>query len=242
MHTFYVFPENVSEGYFLIDKQQARHAYLVLRLVVGDEVLAVDGRGMRYLGVIESITSNSAKIKIKQKIFIQPESLEFVLAQAIPKKSKFDSIVDNVTQIGVKTIIPLLTQRTIVKIQDAKKQEKIVRWQKIALETIKQCGSAYVPEIRPITKFMDLVQTINQYDRAFLCACAKDAVSLKTIIKAHKLEGKILVLIGPEGDFSEQEIAQAKLKGAFVVSLGKNVLRSENAAGVILSILHYEWT
>jgi len=239
MYRFYICPENVQEKYLVLSKSEAKHAFSVLRLKKNKKILVFDGKGRQYLGRIESLSAKQGEIHIEKVIQRKPKKVEITLAAAFPKQSKFDEIVDKATQLGVSRIIPLLTRRTIVKISKDKLDAKLKRWKQIAIEAAKQCGCVYLPEITDITSFDAAIKNISGFDLSIIASLDKDNLSIKNALKGVQA-GNIIVFIGPEGDFDEQELSAAKQSGATAVSLGENVLRCDTAVTAVLSILNYE--
>jgi 16S rRNA (uracil1498-N3)-methyltransferase len=240
MHRFFLDRIDLKINKAFISADQAKHAYKVLRLKKNDLVIAFDGKGNQYSGFLESIDSSEAVIAIQNSTHFEPQIPKITLAAAIPKQSKFDAIVDKATQLGVEMVIPLLSERTIVKTGFSKQEDKIKRWQKIAIEAAKQSGCLYVPQIAPLHKFTQIVSKADKFDLCLIAALDKDVVSIKDVLK-NRRPNSILVLIGPEGDFTAQEVAVARDNRAFAVSLGINVLRCETAVTMLLSVLNYEW-
>jgi len=240
MHRFYVQEEDIAKDTIVLKASQAKHAFLVLRLKAQDEVVVFDGKGKEYLTVVASISRGQGLLDIKKSQYLPEDKIKITLAAAIPKHSKFGDIVDRATQLGVNRIIPVITQRTIVKIPKAKAKAKQTRWQKIAQEAAAQCSRVYAPEVEVIRDFKDVVKDAARYKLALIGSLDKDNVPLKKILKSHK-QDQVIVFIGPEGDFSDQEMKLAKNKGCLAISLGGNVLRCETAVNAILAILNYEW-
>jgi len=240
MHRFYIHPEDVTGKEIHICSDEARHAYSVLRLRKNASVAAFDGQGKEYLGKLTSLSSKQGIIMISDIKSVLSAGVAITLAAAIPKLSKFDSIVDKATQLGVNSIIPVLSERTIVKIDQNKAVEKRLRWTKIAVEAAKQCGCDYVPKIYPISDFSSLMGRIHGYELALIPCLQEETASLKKIAKAGK-PANAIIFIGPEGDFTQKEVSCAKANGAISINLGKNILRCETAATMMLSVLNYEW-
>lgn len=240
MHQFFVSPEDINRNFIVIKGKEAKHAFSVRRLRTGDKVLVFNGTGKQYLGIVQSIRGKEGKIKIIKTIVREEPKIKITLAQAIPKKAKFDDIVDKATQLGVTRIIPLLSERTIVKVKTKKQEEKIKRWQQIALEAAKQCGCLYLPEVERIRNFSDLIRKSSSFDLAMIACCQAGSVYIKNILR-NKKPKNIIIFIGPEGDFTQKEVETAQKNGCQAISLGKRVLRCDTAACAILSILNYEW-
>lgn len=240
MHRFFLDRVDVKINKAFISADQAKHAHKVLRLKKNDPVVAFDGKGNQYSGILESINSSEAVIEIQNAMHTEPQMPKITLAAAIPKQSKFDAIVDKSTQLGVDMVIPLLSERTIVKAGLSNQEDKTKRWQKIAVEAAKQCGCLYVPRIAPVHKFTQIVSNVDKFDLCLIAALDKDVVSIKEVLKNIRPKN-VLVLIGPEGDFTAEEVIIARNHRAVVVSLGINVLRCETAVTMVLSVLNYEW-
>lgn len=242
MHRVYIPKDQLKSDEFLLEGAVARHVFLVLRLKVRDKLLVFDGAGQEYEAVIQSIKKGAAGVlKLRSIRQVDAPGLKITLAAAIPKKYKFEEIIDKATQLGVDTIVPLITSRTIVKIKPDKVKYKQERWQKIAREAAAQSGSAYVPKIETVKNFNEALQLLPGFDLALVACLDKNAPVLKDVIRGRKVSRPI-IFIGPEGDFDKEEIRLAKLKGCLCVSLGKNILRCDTAVTYILTVLNYEWT
>jgi 16S rRNA (uracil1498-N3)-methyltransferase len=230
--------------FFLPDLQQAtlgaeeaHHALHVLRLKVGDTVNVFDGRGHEAQASISQISNQSAQLKLLTQSSAAPLPCRITLAQAIPKKS-MDLIVQKATELGVSIIVPLVSDRTLVKLDEDSK--KVERWREIALESCKQCGNDWLPEIQPPRKAHDFFASLPQYDFKLIGSLQPDAQPLKKILGDSTKPSSVLIVIGPEGDFTPAEISLAKSAGCLPLSLGPLVLRAETAAIYTLSILHHE--
>ncbi len=240
MPHFYVQQKDITAEHIFIKGREARHAFLSLRLKPEDEVIVFDGSGKQYQVVVQSLNTRSGIMKIKNTRSVKREKLRVVLAAAIPKKSKFDDLVDKATQLGVSGIIPMTTERTIVRMNLEKAQEKRKRWQRIIIEAAKQSGRVYLPEVEPVQDFPAVLKKVDEFDLALIASLGKDSRSLKSIVRPSGFK-RVIVFVGPEGDFSEQELAIAKKSGCLSVSLGKAVLRCDTAVSAILAILNHEW-
>jgi len=139
----------------------------------------------------------------------------------------------------VGTVIPMSSARTIVKIDDKNKGSKRERWQRIAVAASKQCGRLETPEIEDLVTFPEVVKRIRNYDLALVACLGKETKNIKEVITKFK-KRNLIIFIGPEGDFTKEEIEAAKKEGAELISLGERVLRVDTAAINILSILQYE--
>ncbi|MDD5450266.1 MAG: 16S rRNA (uracil(1498)-N(3))-methyltransferase [Candidatus Omnitrophica bacterium] len=240
MSRFYIRPEAVSGEEILVPREEAHHILDVMRLKAGDEIIAFDGTGKEYLGNILGASKAGLRIRIKKINTPQQREKTFIaLAQSLPKKVKMDFIVEKATELGVDEIIPLITERTVVRLPDDKKSIRSARWQEIAISASKQCGRLSVPEVRPVARFSGILKETGNYDLAIMACLTEGTRPLKEVISNFKGR-KVLAMIGPEGDFSPGEIQEAAAGGVKLVSLGPLVLRVDTAAIFIISAFNYE--
>lgn len=244
MSRFYVPKENIRQNEIIVDGDEAHHIVDVMRMKDGDVVVIFDGTGNQYSGFIKKIDARNKKV-IVEVVKVEkpsPENLpKIVLAQAIPKKQKMDYIVEKSTELGVERMIPLVTDRTIVRPDGSDRGKKVSRWEKIATVAAKQCGRCDVPAIDAIMDLKELAKSFDQYDIVLMACLTDKTVPLKEAIAGFKT-GKVLVLIGPEGDFTPEEIGLLRLNNCKLVSLGKRVLKSDTAGLFVLSALGYEFS
>lgn len=244
MSRFYVSPDSVKDdGKIYVGRAESHHIIDVMRLREGDSVTVFDGTGKQYEGKISSVVNKRVVIDVSKTKFVNKKwSVSISLAQAIPKKDKMDLIIQKATELGVDEIFPVESSRTVVKSEKDKRYHKLDRWNKIAIEASKQCGRTELPKIRGTTRFDDLLNLFTNYDLTIMPCLSERSVTLESALKNAKRSAKVLIIIGPEGDFSKDEIDQAEEKGAILVSLGDLILRSDTAAIATLSILNYEYT
>ena len=239
MNRFFCPPSNIqNEIIEILDPDEARHITKSLRQGVGDELVVFDGSGKEYLGQIKSVDSKSGVLISIKEIIQNPVRVpDITLACAIPKKAKFDFIVEKVTELGVNRIIPILTERTIVRLEDFKKASKQKRWQTIAINAAKQCKSPFIPEVSSIMEFKEIVSILKNFDLKLLPNLEQKRTHIKEFVK-ESLNKKIIILIGPEGDFSPREIDIAKKAGCLGISLGNLTLKVDTAAIISVGILN----
>jgi 16S rRNA (uracil1498-N3)-methyltransferase len=243
---FYVPPEYIDRTKIHVKGQEAHHIIDVMRMVPGDEVVIFDGKDKEYKGVIEQGARREVLIRIKDiKHLITEVRLELTLAQAIPRKGKMDYLVQKCTELGVKRIIPLATVRTVIKLNKAHEDFRRQRWQRIATQASKQSGRIKIAEVAEISSLARVSSTISSYNLALIACLDRQSKDLNKVLKdykerSHKKSAKVIVFIGPEGDFTPLEINMAKKKGAIPVSLGNNILKSDTAAIASIAIVNYE--
>jgi 16S rRNA (uracil1498-N3)-methyltransferase len=239
MSRFYAPPGSVSGGNIILRGREAHHAKDVIRLKAGDEIAVFDGTGKEYSGVIDKILKEEVVIKINKTSQKKPDDRRLALVQAIPKLNKMDTIVEKATELGVERIIPVITARTVVRADDSRAGLKAGRWRKIAVTASKQCGRVTVPEINEIMSFEDSLSFVRGHELAVIPCLCEGTEGIRTVLKDSGAKSAI-AFIGPEGDFTEDEVRSARAKGVVPVSLGREVLRSDTAAISVLSVLNYE--
>jgi len=243
MSRFYVRPEDVAGDKINIEKEESHHIIDVMRLKEGDPITVFDGTGREYDGKIGTVANKRVTIGILSSRTVSKKiKTSIALAQAMPKKDKMDLIVQKATELGVSKIIPIESSRTIVRVKGDKRQSKVDRWQKIAVEASKQSGRTELPGIGSITAFADILASIGEYDIAIMPCLSKRSVTLRQALKRANSPKSALVIIGPEGGFSDEEIGKAVKSGSVPVTLGPLVLKSDTAAIAALSILNHEFS
>jgi len=241
MSRFYVPRESVRGGVITISGKEAHHIIDVMRLKRLDKVVTFDGTGREYVGFVKEMKLKSLTVEIVEtRTPAGASHSRITLIQAIPKKEKMDYLVEKATELGACAVLPVLTARTIPAWDDSKKARHVERWRAIAKEASKQCGRADIPNVDDIKRLSDVLKDPTDYDLLLIAALSDEAISLKDALAGFK-GGKIAVAIGPEGDFTAEEIGAARETGFKVISLGARVLKSDTAGLAVLSILNYEF-
>jgi 16S rRNA (uracil1498-N3)-methyltransferase len=237
MHRLYVDTPNILEGKIVIsDQGKIHHLRGVLRLKIGEEITVFDGKGNEYLTEVKKFSGQSINLKIKERRVIAIKKVYLAIACAIPKKSKIDEIIDKLTQLGADRIIPMLTERVIVKLDKHKKILREARWKKIAQSASEQSQRSMVPIIVPVKNFKEVLSEAKDFDLKLIPTLSGKRKLLKEII-VNQNPKNILVLIGPEGDFTDAEVDLAKKSGFVPVSLTDTVLRVDTAAIAVASFI-----
>ena len=241
MHRFFVPKEQITKDQVIITGSDVNHIKNVLRLRVGEKIGTFDGFQNNYLCEIKEITPAAVKADIlkEEKKEIEP-NIKITLAQCLAKGKKMDLIIKMATELGVYKIIPVISERSIPKIEE-KEEKKIEHWQGIAKEAAEQSGRSLVPKIESLKRIDDL--NPSRYDLAIMPWEGEKSTSLKKALtgpRAHRQTGSLLIMIGPEGGFSQSEALRAKETGFKSVSLGKRILRCETAAVSALAQIFYE--
>jgi 16S rRNA (uracil1498-N3)-methyltransferase len=262
---FYVNPENVREDSLKIVGEQAKHIACVLRHQKGERIDVVDGCGVKYKVLIQELGKDYVEGKILSKERRGNEPLvHLTLAQAICKGMRMDFLIEKATEIGVSAIIPILTENTVVKIgktaegngsvsfgfaQDKSPatKRKTERWRRLAIASMKQSLRSILPDIQNPIKFDDLLPKIKTFDLSLIASLEKGAKSLRECDELKmKLRNpknslrNVLIMVGPEAGFTEDELYKAKDLGAIPITLGSKRLRTETAGIVFSSLVLYE--
>jgi 16S rRNA (uracil1498-N3)-methyltransferase len=237
MHRF--FTEKITGDKAVVaDREQLHHIKDVLRLKPGDTVDISDNSGREYSGLITVIDKQQVELKVALKK-AAPESLvKLTIACAVPKNTRFDDIVDFLTQLGVARIIPMHTERVIVKLDSARAEEKHRRWEKIAQSAAQQSQRSRIPLVSPVTDISEVISEPASYDLKLIPHLSGERKLLREVVAGAK-PGSIIVLIGPEGDFTPGEVSLALEHGFVAVSLGDTVLRVAAAAMAAASYIKF---
>jgi len=231
MHRFFTTKEQLPN----LIGSDVHHLRDVLRMKVGDSLELLDGSGKIYTAKISEIEKNKITCEIISSKQEESEpKVKVTIAQSLPKASKMDLIIEKCTELGVHQIIPMQTERTIAK------SPKLDRWKKIAKEAVEQSGRAIIPAISPLTDFQEVLKMRNQFELALIPWELEKNNSLKQALTTYR-PNHLLILIGPEGGFSQKEIELAKEAGFTPISLGKRILRTETAGIAVLSAIMYEY-
>jgi len=245
MHRFYLPPEASHSGDLLLRGSEAHHALHVLRVRPGERVMVLDGKGLERTCTVLQANRDSLVLQPLERREVPPPAYQTTLLQAVPKGKLFESIVQKATELGAFEIVPLLSERVVVRLEGRDVPEKAAKWQGVAVEAIKQCGSAWLPKVAPPQTIKEFLGRGSNYDLALVGALQGIAEHprkyLREFEEAHGRRPRtICVWIGPEGDFTPAELALIQNAGGLPISLGPLVLRTETAATYALSFLNYE--
>lgn len=241
MSRFFVDSSDIGAKYITIsDKGDIKHMTKVLRLSLGDVVDISDGVLWEYETEISEMSQEEVLLKItdKQRFAREPE-IEIFLFQGIPKASKMDNIIQKSVELGVKEIVPVFMDRTVV-LNKGNFDKKIERWQKVSAEAVKQCKRGIIPKVRHNVKFKDIIPELIEYDLVVFLYENENNRTIKDLL-SENYPKKIAVLIGPEGGFSESEAKMLIDKGILGVSIGKSILRTETAGPTAIAMIMYEY-
>lgn len=239
MPRFYCPPPLPPSGSFDLPPDAAHHAARVLRLREGDKVQIFDGTGNECHGVIAELGGKRVIVGDITAIGADRESpLSVMLAQALSSSEKMDWVVQKATELGVAEIQPLATERSVAKLSAERAAKRAEHWQQVAISACEQCGRNVLPTIHAPLDIMVWLQQMRARSDAKFILLPQGAASLHAQAKP---QGKIVLLIGAEGGFTQAESDTALLCGFTAIRLGARVLRTETAAVAGLAALQTLW-
>jgi 16S rRNA (uracil1498-N3)-methyltransferase len=235
---------------------------------MGDAITLFDGSGSDFRGVVERLDAQELAVRIIDRVATAGKTCRLTLAQALPKGSKMDDIVEKATELGVDRIIPFLSSRSVPKWSAEKAADRVDRWRKIAIEAARRSRRPDIPSISGVIPYDEMLRMAGQDSAASFPSPSgsgptakyptagavsdgpigriifweEEGRSIKSILHDEKIRkaDHLFLVIGPEGGFSRDEIDSAQNAGFVVASLGAQVLRVETASLVVLAILQYE--
>ena len=245
MHRFYIPPNEWNPDAPILTGSEAHHGRTVLRLQPGDKAVLFNGRGHEITAEITALHPREITLRKLHESETPPLRCRITLGQAIPKGKNMDLIVQKAVEIGAAAIVPLISDRTIVRLEAAEASQKQQKWQTIAIEAAKQCGQNWLPEVGTPRTVAQFFAATPPFDLQLIGSLQSDALQLKQILADYAAEhshrpASVLMLIGPEGDFTPAELNLARSHGCRPITLGPIILRVETAAIYCLSVLSYE--
>ncbi len=245
MHRFYLPPEQARGQPLLLTGGEAHHALQVLRLREGNRLEVLNGVGRRLLCQVAGCSRKEVTLQILEVAEQSEPPVRITLLQAIPKGKNFESVIQKATELGVSRIVPVLSERVVSQLDDRDHAPKVQKWQATAIEAIKQCGQAWLPQVSPPVSIAGFLQRGESFDLPLIASLHPGRKHLRHYLRSHETAGaatlkSACVWIGPEGDFTPEEVDAITAAGALPITLGSLVLRVETAAICALSILAYE--
>lgn len=239
----YIPPSDWPLAHVTLSENESHHLLHVLRVKAGQKVEVFNGEGGTGLATVEAADRGAIAVQILERSEQKRPAVQFALIQALPREQKMDLIIQKATELGASEILPVTTEHAVVQLKQDRSEGKRERWEKIALNAAKQCGTAWLPKISPFQALPAFLNTHNRFDALLVCALDEHTQPIRDAIQSIKARpvSSVGVLVGPEGDFSAAEMEAIHAAGALAVSLGGHVLRSETAAIYALSVLRYEF-
>jgi 16S rRNA (uracil1498-N3)-methyltransferase len=242
MARFFVPKKNLRDTHGLIDGQELVHLRKVLRLVPGDRVTIFDDRGWEHEAVIRSLNAEQGTVEIVRSYEAARESpLQVTLGVALTKGEKMDWIVEKATELGVKTIMPFSSSYSVPQLDEKKIIKRTERWQKIALSATKQSGRTRVPDISLLREYRKLVHEASPQTLKLIFWEKEKHQSLYQIRDKYGDVDAAMIVVGPEGGFTDEEAQLAQRHGFETVSIGRRILRAETAAMAAITLVQFLW-
>jgi 16S rRNA (uracil1498-N3)-methyltransferase len=235
---FYAPPANRSADAVTLTSTEAHHAAVVMRLQEGARVIVVDGCGMAVRGEIAVISKKSVEVRIHTEIrnFGEP-MVRLTLAAGLSAGEKFDTVVEKGTELGVKRFVPIISEKSKVKLDDpTRAAARRSRLEKVALAAMKQCRRSYRPEIATPLTLRQFLEETDRHDKNLAFVPSESARPLEAASLGNDVQ-RISLLVGPEAGFSEAEIGYIVDAGFVPLSLGPRILRTETAGPVVTALV-----
>lgn len=229
-----LFIDFVPGNRITLNEEQSRHIAKALRMKVGDMLTLTCGDGNDYGCIIDEITQNCVTLSVcyKQANNSEP-SVKVTLYQGVPKGDKLEDVIQKCTELGITSVCPVLTHRSVSRPDEKSAKKKQMRYQKIALEAAQQSGRGIVPEIQAMTKLEQAIK--NDTAELKILFYEGGGESLKKLITTDVKT--VSIYIGPEGGFEESEVELIKKSGGVIASLGKRILRTQTAPVAALTAI-----
>lgn len=243
MRRFFIEEIKPEDGLCVIPEKEARHMVKVLRMKQGDHFILMDGKGNRFESVIENISRNEVYARLINELQKpSPSPVEINICQAVLKPRMMDYMVEKTSELGVSSIIPFYSGRTVLKLDDNKAVNKKRHWDEIARSASKQSGRFIPAEICTPVQFEELINRVSGIKGLKVVLWEDENIrDLKELLGSEKQSSHFTGIIGPEGGFGMNEIEQFRDAGIIPASLGSRILRAETAAITLTAIIQYEW-
>lgn len=239
MYRFYIEQEQKTGNRIEILNEDINHIRNVLRMREGEELILCDKAGTDYLCRLSDLSQKTLFADVIGESASETElPVRVVLFQGLPKKDKMELIIQKAIELGVAEIVPVITERTIVKTDEGKEEKKLSRWQAIAESAAKQSERGIIPKIHRILSFQEALAYQKTFDyNVILYENARGMQATKEALSELTGMGSVSIFVGPEGGFSEKEVNLSVGAGAKSLSLGKRILRTETAGLAMLSMV-----
>lgn len=242
MYQFFVDPGQIQGTRITITGKDVNHIKNVLRMAVGDKICVINGQNNKeYYCEITAVGNDAVDTRICEiRESDQELGNEVVLFQGLPKSDKMELIIQKAVELGVHTIVPVSTDRTVVKLDAKKEANKRKRWMSISESAAKQSGRLRIPEVTPVVSYREALEMAKKMDvRLIPYELAEGMEKTRELMSSIQPGQSVAVFIGPEGGFESSEIEKAMEIGAWPITLGKRILRTETAGLVTLAMLVY---
>jgi 16S rRNA (uracil1498-N3)-methyltransferase len=223
------------------DREESRHIARVLRLRAGDTVVAVDGSGRDLTVRLESLDGEATGVIVAETARETESPFPITLVQGLPKGDKLEAIIRAVTELGAARVAPAITARTVVRLDGARATTRLARWQRVAREAAKQCGRARLPVIDPVRPLDEWIAEPVAPSVLRVCLWEEDETPLAGCLAGVTSPTGAVVIVGPEGGLTRDEVEAARRAGWRVAGFGPRLLRTETAGPAIVAALQFHF-
>jgi 16S rRNA (uracil1498-N3)-methyltransferase len=240
VNRFFVSTSDIEGDRVRLSREQAHQVRHVLRLGSGDPIVVLDDRGTEYEVVLTTVGAQEAvgRIMSTRPAAGEPK-VQLTLFQSLLAREKFEWVLQKATEVGVTQIVPVGAERSLLRAKQIE-ENKLDRWRRILVEAAEQSHRGRIPRLGATVSFSAAVSQLPDFDRSLIAAPSGATTLREALREIGYEEPAIALLVGPEGGFTDAEVALAREKGAIAIGLGPRVLRTETAAVVASALILYE--
>jgi 16S rRNA (uracil1498-N3)-methyltransferase len=244
VHRFFVPRNQFDEAAPALTGDEAHHAARVRRVKLGETVGVFDGQGAEWICAVEAVEKNRVRLRLIERRAVPSVRVKIILAQSLLPNRAMEFVIEKATELGASAILPIAPQRSVATVKKSETAAKLKRWRDLSIESSKQCGATWLPAIGAPCPFDEFLRSAAA-ELKLIAALDKRALQPRQVLESFAKERghspvSVVVAIGPEGDFTTDELDAALRTGFIPITLGAHTLRSETAAVVALSVLNYE--
>ncbi len=241
MHRFHISPGAANREEVTLSPEESHHALRVLRLGPGDRVTLLDGAGVEAGGAIIAADKRAVRVAVRERTVHPGLPCAVTLVQALPKGRLMDTIVEKATELGAARIVPLVTEHTVSRPDEAHAASKLEKWRTTAIEAVKQCGNPWLPHIEAPVTLADFLRREERFELGLVASLQPGTRTVRTVVaefqtRENRRPARLAIWVGPEGDFTLAEIEMLKTAGVQPITLGRLVLRCDTAAVALLAL------
>lgn len=238
MHRFFVPPDAIRANKVDFPERAAHQIRNVFHMNPGDRVMVLDDSGWEYQVSLQLVSRKSVlgQVEVRAPAGNEP-MLDLTLFAALLKKDNFEWVLQKCTELGVGTIVPIITERTIIA---EPSEHKLERWHRITMEAAEQSGRGRLPRLEDPIEMEEVLNRLPNFSRSLIFWTGAEVSNLQQVLGQAPVDGPIACMVGPEGGFTDEEAEQVQSVGGKPVSLGPRILRAETAAVVVTALVMYE--
>lgn len=241
MYKFFVEPEQIVEDTVFITGEDVNHIVHVLRMKKGEQVLVSTSNDREYLCEITALEEEAVQLKLLDVYGSNRElPIEVTLYQALPKGDKMETVIQKMVELGAVRIVPVVTKRCVVQLDQKKAAKKVARWNAISEAAAKQSKRNKIPEVMMPMSFAEALLDAKKLEAALIpYENAEGMEQARSMVDEAAKKRSLGIFIGPEGGFTEQEIEKSQQNGVKPISLGHRILRTETAGMMLMSVIMF---